>query len=42
MTVIDYAPDSSAAGDYLNLAQWLRQQSAPALSGNKNARWSER
>ena len=42
MTVIDYAPDSPAAGDYINLAQWLRGQAAPAAEGMKNARWSER
>jgi cellulose synthase operon protein YhjQ len=42
MTVIDYAPESTAAGDYMNLAQWLRMQSSPASGINKNARWSER
>ena len=42
MTVIDYAPDAPVAADYMNFAQWLRMQSAPAVSGMKNARWSER
>ena len=42
MTVMDYAPDAPVAGDYMNFASWLRTQSAPAASGFKNARWSER
>ena len=42
MTVIDYAPESPVSGDCMNFAQWLRMQSAPAASGMKNARWSER
>ncbi len=42
MTVIDYAPDSAAAADYMNLAAWLRMESAAAVSGSKNSRWSER
>ena len=42
MTVMDYAPDAPVAGDYMNLASWLRTQSAPASSGFKNARWRER
>jgi len=42
MTVMDYAPDAPVAGDYMNFASWLRMQSAPAATGFKNARWSER
>jgi len=42
MTVMDYAPDAPVAGDYMNFASWLRMQSAPAASGLKTARWSER
>ena len=42
MTVMDYAPDAPVASDYMNFASWLRMQSAPAASGFKNARWSER
>jgi len=42
MTVMDYAPDAPVAGDYMNFASWLRTQSAPAATGFKNARWSER
>jgi cellulose synthase operon protein YhjQ len=41
MTVMDYAPDQPVAGDYMNLASWLRTQSMPAIAGQKNARWSE-
>ena len=42
MTVMDYAPESPVAADYLNLVSWLRTQSAPAPGGLRNARWSER
>lgn len=42
MTVMDYAPEAPVAGDYTNLASWLRTQSAPASAGHKNVRWSER
>ncbi len=42
MTVIDYAPDSEAAEDYRNLANWLRSFAAPAVPGYGGARWSER
>jgi cellulose synthase operon protein YhjQ len=40
MTVIDYAPASAVAGDYWDLAGWLRGFSAPAAAGR--VRWSER
>jgi cellulose synthase operon protein YhjQ len=42
MTVMDYAPESAVAADYMNLVSWLRAQSAPAATGFRNARWSER
>jgi cellulose synthase operon protein YhjQ len=42
MTVIDYAPDTSVAEDYLNVATWLRTVAAPATAGFRNVRWSER
>jgi cellulose synthase operon protein YhjQ len=42
MTVVDYAPDSPVAEDYLNLATWLRTVAAPATAGFRNVRWSER
>ena len=42
MTVIDYAPDSPIAEDYLNVATWLRTVAAPATAGFRNVRWSER
>jgi cellulose biosynthesis protein BcsQ len=44
MTVIDYAPESAVAVDYMNLLEWLRTQSvaAAAPAGFRNARWSER
>ena len=40
LTVIDYAPGSAVAGDYWDLAGWLRGFSAPAVAGR--VRWSER
>ncbi len=40
MTVMDYAPEAPVAGDFLNLASWLRTQAAPAV-GFRKARWSE-
>jgi cellulose synthase operon protein YhjQ len=42
MTVVDYAPDSPVAEDYLNVANWVRKVSAPASAGFRNVRWSER
>ncbi len=42
MTVVDYAPESSIAEDYLNVATWLRTVAAPATAGFRNVRWSER
>jgi cellulose biosynthesis protein BcsQ len=40
-TVIDYAPDSPAAEDYMRLAGWLRSFAAPAAV-HPGMRWSER
>ena len=42
MTIVDYAPDAPVAEDYMNVATWLRSQSAPATAGFRNVRWSER
>lgn len=41
-TVIDYAPGSSAAEDYMRLAGWLRSFAAPAELSRAGMRWSER
>ncbi len=40
-TVIDYAPGSAVAEDYMHLAGWLRSFSAPAAVGQRGMRWSE-
>jgi cellulose synthase operon protein YhjQ len=42
MTVVDYAPDSVITKDYLNVANWTRTISAPAVPTSRNLRWSER
>jgi cellulose biosynthesis protein BcsQ len=42
MTVVDYTPDASVTEDYMNIAGWLRNLSAPATQGVRNIRWSER
>ena len=42
MTIVDYSPDAPVAEDYMNVATWLRAQSAPATAGFRNVRWSER
>ena len=42
MTVVDYAPDTEVAEDYMNIAGWLRNTSPPASQGFRNVRWSER
>ncbi len=46
MTVMDYAPGSSAADDFNSLADWLKSIStpiaAPATATCRNLRWSER
>ena len=41
-TVIDYAPGSAVAEDYMHLAAWLRSVVAPAAMGHTGVRWSER
>lgn len=41
MTVMDYAPNSPVAEDYMNLATWVRTTSAPASLGFRGVRWSE-
>jgi cellulose biosynthesis protein BcsQ len=42
MTVVDYAPASPVTEDYLNIAAWLRNLSAPAATAFRGTRWSER
>jgi cellulose synthase operon protein YhjQ len=42
MTVIDYAPNSTVADDFASLAGWVKSQSAPASTGFRGVRWSER
>jgi cellulose synthase operon protein YhjQ len=42
MTVIDYAPTSPVTEDYLNVASWIRNSSAPASAAFRGTRWSER
>ena len=42
MTVMDYAPNSTVAEDFGSLAGWVKSLSAPATSGFRGVRWSER
>jgi cellulose synthase operon protein YhjQ len=42
MTVVDYAPDSAVAEDFGNLAGWVKSLAAPASSGYRGVRWSEK
>ncbi|HVJ09112.1 MAG TPA: cellulose synthase operon protein YhjQ/BcsQ [Acidisarcina sp.] len=42
MTVVDYAPNSPVAEDFLALANWVRSTTAPAATGFRGVRWSER
>ncbi|HEX3729806.1 MAG TPA: cellulose biosynthesis protein BcsQ, partial [Opitutaceae bacterium] len=42
MTVVDYAPGSTVAEDFGNLAGWVKSLAAPASSGYRGVRWSER
>lgn len=42
MTVVDYAPDTPIAEDYVSIATWLRTIAAPAAAGFRNVRWTER
>ncbi len=42
MTVVDYAPNSTVAEDFGVLAGWVKSLAAPASSGYRGVRWSER
>lgn len=42
MTIIDYAPQSSAVEDYISLARWVESVMSPALMNVRSTRWSER
>jgi cellulose synthase operon protein YhjQ len=42
MTVMDYAPKSGIAEDYVALAAWLRSLQAPAQQTYRAMRWSEK
>jgi cellulose synthase operon protein YhjQ len=42
MTVMDYAPNSTAAEDFESLAGWIKGLAAPASSSYRGVRWSER
>ncbi len=42
MTVMDYAPNSTVAEDFGNLAGWVKSLAAPASTGFRGVRWSER
>ncbi|HUV96157.1 MAG TPA: cellulose biosynthesis protein BcsQ [Acidobacteriaceae bacterium] len=42
MTVMDYAPNSTVAEDFSNLAGWVKNISAPATGSFRGVRWSER
>jgi cellulose synthase operon protein YhjQ len=42
MTVMDYAPNSTVAEDFGDLAGWVKGLSAPASTSYRGVRWSER
>jgi cellulose synthase operon protein YhjQ len=42
MTVMDYAPGSTLAGDFSSLAAWVKSLSAPATATFRGVRWSEK
>lgn len=42
MTVVDYAPSSTSAEDFGNLAGWVKSLAAPASGSYRGVRWSER
>jgi cellulose synthase operon protein YhjQ len=42
MTVMDYAPNSGVAEDFGSLAGWVKSLAAPATTGFRGVRWSER
>jgi len=42
MTVMDYAPNSTVTEDFSSLAGWVKSLAAPASTGFRGVRWSER
>jgi cellulose biosynthesis protein BcsQ len=42
MTVIDYAPNSPAAEDIMNLVTWIRNTTVAVTTSQRGMRWSER
>lgn len=42
MTVIDYAPNSPATEDIMNLVTWIRETSVATAAAHRGVRWSER
>ena len=42
MTIMDYAPNSAVTEDFASLAGWVKSLSAPAATGFRGVRWSER
>jgi cellulose synthase operon protein YhjQ len=42
MTVMDYAPNSTVAEDFVSLAGWTKTVAAPVSSSYRGVRWSER
>ncbi len=42
MTVMDYAPNSAVTEDFGSLAGWVKSLAAPASTGHRGVRWSER
>jgi hypothetical protein len=40
--VVDYAPNSAVTEDFGALAGWVKSLAAPAASGFRGVRWSER
>ncbi|HEX3985465.1 MAG TPA: cellulose biosynthesis protein BcsQ [Acidobacteriaceae bacterium] len=42
MTVIDYAPNSPAAEDIMNLVTWIRNTTVAVTGSQRGMRWSER
>jgi len=42
MTVMDYAPNSALAEDFISLAGWTKTVAAPITSSYRGVRWSER
>jgi cellulose biosynthesis protein BcsQ len=42
MTVVDYAPNSPAVEELMNLVTWVRSASVAGAAGSRGSRWSER